>query len=101
LSIKELSLPADEIKHNRCSLTRTFAGTGRQPYDDLLNTDDGWELFETDQDASYFGVWINRQQLIVVTYCEGDLHIVRAPDAAAFDAEIAEMESFYQRTADG
>ena len=54
-----------------------------------------WEQYDTDQDAWYFGVWINKQLLKMQTYAEGDLTIVTCPDVEHFNAEIQNMNEFY------
>lgn len=56
---------------------------------------DGWEQFDTDQDAGYFGVWVNRRQLLTLTYAEGDWSLVVCPDAEHYKAEVQSMIDFY------
>jgi len=56
---------------------------------------EGWEQYDTDQDASYFGVWVNRTQYLTLTYAEGDWTLVRCPDAACYNAEIENANRFY------
>lgn len=55
----------------------------------------GWEQFDTDQDAWYFGVWVNKKQFRTFSYVEGDLILVICPDAAHYNAEIADACKFY------
>lgn len=59
-------------------------------------TSGGWEQFDTDQDAPYFGVWVNRRTLQVLTYCEGDWCLVECPTAAQYNAEIMSMIKYYR-----
>ena len=47
----------------------------RYMFDTTLSSNDGWEQFDTDQDAWYFGVWVNNSKGMTVTYCEGDVMI--------------------------
>ena len=54
-----------------------------------------WEQFDTDQDAPYFGVWVSIGQWVTLTYAEGDWTLVRCPDIAHYNAEIANMIRFY------
>jgi hypothetical protein len=61
--------------------------------DDL--TSEGWEQFDTDQDAPYFGVWLNRRKLLTLTYAEGDWTLVACPDAEHYNAEVASCIQFY------
>ncbi len=58
-------------------------------------TVEGWEQFDTDQDAAYFGVWVNPQTLTTLTYAEGDWSVVQCSDKAAYNAEIQSMLDFY------
>ena len=39
---------------------------------------------------SYFGVWVNKSQLRLLSFVEGDLYLTLCADAAAYDAEISE-----------
>lgn len=55
----------------------------------------GWEQWDTEQDAWYFGVWIHRESRQIVTYCEGDLTVVRCPTLETFRAEVADAERVY------
>lgn len=55
----------------------------------------GWQQYDTDQDASYFGVWVNPKLYMTLTYAEGDWCLVVAPDCVAYNAEIKEMNEFY------
>lgn len=55
----------------------------------------GWKQYDTDQDAWYFGVWINKKLLQIQTYAEGDLTLVKCPDIEHFNAEIKSMNEFY------
>ncbi len=54
-----------------------------------------WQQFDTDNDASYFGVWVNKTTLRTLQFIEGDLYLTQCADAAAYDAEIAALCSFY------
>jgi len=56
---------------------------------------DGWEQYDTDQDAPYFGVWVNRRKLMTLNYAEGDWTLVTCPGSEHFDAEIADANEFY------
>ena len=57
---------------------------------------EGWQQFDTDQDAHYFGVWVNPVKLITLTYAEGDWSLVVCPDTAHYNAEIKSMCEFYR-----
>ena len=53
---------------------------------------EGWEQFDTDQDAHYFGVWVNPVKELVLTYAEGDWSLIVCKD---YYAEIRSMIEFY------
>ncbi len=58
-------------------------------------TSEGWEQFDTDQDAWYFGVWVNPKQLVTLTYAEGDWTLVECPDVTVYNRQIARMVEFH------
>ncbi len=58
----------------------------------------GWEPHATWQDAEYFGVWVNRERRMILTYCEGDRTLVVCPTEEQFLQEYNEMREFYTRT---
>lgn len=69
----------------------------RYQYDlNLCRPSDGWEQFDTHQDAPYFGMWVNKRKLTTVTYCEGDETTVICPDAEHYNAEIEDACQFYE-----
>lgn len=61
---------------------------------------EGWMQYDTEQDAAYFGVWVNKQLLRTLTFCEGDLILVECLNADSFNAEIENMNEFYPQTVD-
>ena len=56
---------------------------------------EGWKQYDTDQDASYFGVWVNLATREVLTYAEGDWSLVTCADDDALRAELAGMAKSY------
>ena len=54
-----------------------------------------WQQYDTDQDAWYFGVWVNLKERKVVTYCEGDVDITFLLSDAAMKQQLQDMEKFY------
>jgi len=55
----------------------------------------GWLQYDTDQDASYFGVWVNPESLQTLTFAEGDYSLCEHKTAASYNAELARMGEFY------
>ena len=68
-------------------------GGNRYGYDENLG--EGWEQYDTDQDAWYFGVWVNIARRKVFTYAEGDRILEIADTQEAFIALLREMDRFY------
>ena len=82
-----------ETNKNGCTIIRSFhLYRERYHYDFSLF---GWENYDTPQDASYFGVWVNKNALSVITFAVGDEVRAIAPDQKAFEAELADMARFY------
>jgi hypothetical protein len=63
-------------------------------FDDDFRAAD-WLSFDTDQDAWYFGVWVNPTQFKTLSYAEGDVTLVLCTDVAHYNAEIEEACRFY------
>jgi len=58
-------------------------------------TSQGWAQFDTDQDAHYFGVWVNWAQMRTLTYAEGDWSLVECENREQYLAEVRGMIEFY------
>lgn len=85
---------ASETNQQGCTVVRTFhPEIDRYVFDGGVCSD--WEQYDTDQDASYFGVWVRIATRETVTYAEGDITHVTAPTEEAFKAELASMAAFY------
>lgn len=60
-------------------------GGERYAFDEHLK---GWEQFDTAQDAPYYGIWTSVDRMATVSFCEGDVTLVVAPDLEAFRTEV-------------
>ena len=79
-----------------CTLRRVFCPAERYVVDFAEDfTSEGWLQFDTDQDAAYFGVWLNPRQRVTLTYCEGDWTLVECPDVERYVAEVKRAIAFY------
>lgn len=58
-------------------------------------TEQGWQQFDTDQDAAYFGVWLNPRLRLTLTYAEGDWTLVECPTRESYLAEVQDAIAFY------
>lgn len=56
---------------------------------------DQWEQYDTEQDAHYFGIWVSKKLLSILTYAEGDVNYVKCETAEQFNAEIENMNKYY------
>lgn len=94
----ELWLRLKPMDHNQRGnwIHRAFYPTERYIIDfaeDFVK--EGWMQFDTDQDAAYFGCWVNPTKLMTLTYCEGDWSLVVCPDKEHYNAEITHAIAFY------
>lgn len=80
-----------ELTVTGCRIDRGSHHSSRYHYDDQLTASSGWQQYDTDQDAWYFGIWINPVKFETFTYAEGDTCHVIAPDIEAFHAELARL----------
>jgi hypothetical protein len=67
----------------------------RYKWDAECSADKGWEQYDTSQDASYFGVWVHLEERKVLTFAEGDITLVTAPDVETMRAEMKALAEFY------
>ena len=56
---------------------------------------EGWQQFDTDQDAHYFGIWINKRLKWTLSYMEGDWELVRCKTDESFNAEVNSLVEFF------
>ena len=54
-----------------------------------------WQQYDTREDASYFGVWVDLEGMRTFTYAEGDRTLVECPTRATFQAELDDLARFY------
>lgn len=92
----QITILRDAEADQAVAMTR---GGSRYHYDfDEAFTRAGWEQYDTDQDASYFGVWVNANERKVFTYAEGDRILEIADTQEAFVALLRRMANFYGKT---
>lgn len=84
-------------KNARGSELTRWTRDGDRYYFDLVRCPlaDGWEQYDTSEDAWYHGVWVHRAKREVVSFCEGDVVLTKAPDDATFTAELRALAEFY------
>lgn len=47
-----------------------------------------WQQFEAEEDQWYFGCWVNKETMRILTYAEGDLDLTQYKDDESFDKAI-------------
>ena len=84
------------VKTWDCCEARALCGDERYYWDmGPCGADEGWVQYDTSQDAWYFGVWVNPEKRLTLTYAEGDLSVVECPTDESFTAELASMAKCY------
>ncbi len=79
-----------------CDMYRAYMDSERYSIDFAEDFQtEGWEQFDTDQDAHYFGVWFNREQFLTLTYAEGDWSLIECHDAERYNHEVRRAIDFY------
>lgn len=85
-----------EVNKRGNTVIRRFHSTERYLFDFRLCTPKkGWKQYDTNQDAWYFGVWVNRDKRVILTYAEGDITVVKCPAEDNYHAELRHMDEFY------
>jgi len=68
----------------------------RYEYDfDKCSSEKGWVQYDTEQDASYFGVWVHPEKRLMFTYVEGDTVLVTCVSEESYYTELVSMAEFY------
>ena len=82
-----------ELTVTGCRIDRGSHQADRYHYDRTLLAQ-GWQQYDTEEDAWYFGIWIHTEKLETFTYAEGDTCHVIAPNVEAFRAELARLYQY-------
>ena len=61
---------------------------------DTCSSSKGYAQVDTEQDASYHGIWANPFKMIVVSYVEGDVYTNTAENIDEFIDEINKIKTF-------
>jgi len=94
--IDALLAASDEGTNRHGNATRyAFLMEGERYLFDL-NLDQGWSQFDSTSDAWYFGIWLCKDKLRLLTYAEGDVEFTQCKDAESFDTELAVLCCFHK-----
>ena len=100
--VKFLDGGTAEEKDNRViyrSVSAAAGGQTRYLFDEeLCRAADGWKQYDTEQDASYFGVWVHVEGRLIVTFAEGDVSVVYCLTDEALKDELHKVGDFYGAT---
>jgi len=92
----DVEMKSESVNDLGNRIERYFLPSDRYRYDfDLCSSKEGWKQYDTQQDASYFGVWVHPEKMMTVTYCEGDVSFVFCKDEDSYHAELSSMAEFY------
>ena len=88
--IDVLLADADETPSRQGNpIRQIFYSADRYLFDFNLDLDEGaWTQLDTDSDASYFGVWVNKTTRQILQYVEGDISFTQCTDAESYDSEL-------------
>ena len=92
--LAEAAASSDEKGHQTRQI---FLSGERYLFDARLDLSDGaWAQLDTEDDASYFGIWVNKTARRILLFAEGDLSFTQCADAASYDAQMAAICSFHE-----
>jgi hypothetical protein len=79
-------------------IKRTFAEDGSRYEIDWgpCHPDRGFCQIDTDQDASYFGIWTNPERMIIASFIEGDIEVETATDPADYRTALVACLTRYK-----
>ncbi len=60
----------------------------------------GWAQLDSEQDACYYGNWVNPLTLELFSYCEGDTTHTKCSDEADFIATVRETMAWHRDRGD-
>ena len=76
--------------------TTGFAMSDRYNFDlGMCSAKNGWAQYDSRQDASYFGNWVNPRERRWFSYCEGDTTLVECSDDEDFVKYVRETHAWY------
>ncbi|WP_236664237.1 hypothetical protein [Aeromonas hydrophila] len=77
-----------------CRIDRGSHQADRYYYDRTLLVQ-GWQQYDSEEDAWFFGIWSDTEKLEAFTYAEGDTNHVIAQNVETFRAELARLYQYY------
>ena len=79
-------------------IQKSFANCDRFIFDfNYCHFKKGYAQLDTTEDAHYFGNWVNFKSLELITYCEGDLTVIKCDDVKEFKEQLLKVVSWYKK----
>ena len=87
------ALAEGEVRTTRWgnTLRETFLMEGDRYIFDFQMSVDHWLQLDSENDASFFGNWVNPTTRRTLSYLEGDLYLVECADDESYDREVASI----------
>ena len=77
---------------------KTFCNSDRYTFDfNMCSYKKGFAQIDTNEDFAYFGNWVNFKSLELITYCEGDLTIVKCENIEEFKQQLLKLVSWHKK----
>jgi hypothetical protein len=84
----------DTVNRHGNRVRHVFLSADRYLFDFHLDLD-RWAQLDTESDAWYFGIWVDKAERRVLSYVEGDVYLTRCADDESYDREIAALCAFH------
>ena len=79
-------------------IQKSFANCDRFIFDfNYCHFKKGYAQLDTTEDAHYFGNWVNFKSLELITYCEGDLTVIKCENIEEFKNQLLKVVSWYKK----
>jgi hypothetical protein len=99
--MKEVNEMIGEINRQGNWLTRdNWHQRDTSYYFKKLVIEGNFEVYSTSQDAPYFGVYVDFDNYVIITFAEGDEHTVYCLNQEQFHKELHAMDKFYKEELD-
>lgn len=87
-------------KDKEAAVERWFISDGTRYQMDFGGSANGWYQFDTHQDAWYYGTWVHPEDLLILSYCEGDITLERYTNLQEYIKAIKKLEKWANQDVD-
>lgn len=92
---KDLNNEATTQRTDGSVIVRSFASLDRYVWDFAQDFRKKFQQFDTGEDASYYGVWVNPTDFEIFRYQEGDISLLLCQTKEQYNEEIKGMIAFH------